>query len=93
MRVFCVAAVISLLAGPAYAQSENVPKYGEAPKEKSAQEIESERAAEKAYKSSLGNIPNKGPSDPWGSVRSESSPKDVTKNAQSKRTKSGSTAN
>jgi hypothetical protein len=93
MRVFCVAAVIALLAGPAFAQSDHVPKYGEAPAEKSAQEIESEQAAEKAYKNSLGNIPDKGPSDPWGSVRRESPPKDVTRNAQSKRIKPGSSAN
>ena len=29
MRVFAAAAVIALLAGPAYAQSQHVPKYGE----------------------------------------------------------------
>jgi hypothetical protein len=93
MRVFRLAAVIALLAGPAYAQSDHVPKYGEADQEKSPSQLDSERAADKAYKSSLGNIPDKGPSDPWGNVRSDSPPKDVSKAAQSKRTKPGSTAN
>lgn len=93
MRIFLAAAVIALLAGPCYAQSQSVPKYGETDKTKSPQQIESEREAEKAYKKSLGNIPDGGPSDPWGNVRSDSAPKAVTKASPAKRTKTGSTAN
>lgn len=93
MRVFHAAAVIALLTGPAYAQSDHVPKYGETDQEKSPSQLESERAADRAYKSSLGNIPDKGPSDPWGNVRSDGPAKDVAKAAQSKRTKPGTTAN
>jgi hypothetical protein len=93
MRVFYAAAVIALLAGPAYAQSQApVPRYGEQ-KEKSPQEIAAEREAEKAYNKSLGNIPDKGPTDPWGNMRSDSPPKAVTKAAPLKRTKTGSSGN
>jgi hypothetical protein len=93
MRVVLVAAMIALLAGPAYAQTQPVPKYGEPAKEKSPQEIAADKETEKAYQRSLGNIPDKGPSDPWGNVRSDSAPKPVAKAAPAKRTKTGSTPN
>jgi hypothetical protein len=93
MRVFLAAAVIALMAGPAWAQSEPVPKYGDAPKTKSPQEIAAEREADRAYKKSLGNIPDRGPADPWGSVRSESAPKPATQAAAAKHTKAGKSGN
>jgi hypothetical protein len=93
MRLFYAAAVIAFLAGPAFAQSQSIPKYGEAPKTKSIQELADEREAEKAYKRSLGNIPEQKPSDPWGTVRSDSAPKTVAKDPPAKRAKAGSTAN
>ena len=74
MRVVCAAVAIALLAGPAYAQGKAVPRYGEAEKEKTRLEIEAEKAARKAYQDSLSSIPDKGPSDPWGNVRSDSKP-------------------
>jgi hypothetical protein len=79
MRVYHAAAVLAILAGPAYAQTQPIQRYGEADKDKSPQQIEADRAAERAYKNSLGNIPDKGPSDPWGSMRSDSPPKAVAK--------------
>jgi hypothetical protein len=91
MRVFRAAMVIALLTGPAYAQNP-IPRYGEAPKDKSAQEIAAERAAEKAYQRSLGNIPDKGATDPWGTIRSESAPKPAAKATPVKKTKTGETA-
>jgi hypothetical protein len=94
MRVFPAAAVIALLAGPAYAQNQApVPRYGDLAKSKSPQEIQTERETETAYKKSLGNIPDQGPTDPWGNVRSDSAPKPVAKAAPSKKTKTGNTAN
>ena len=71
MRVFRAAAIIALLAGPAYAQSsgEHVQRYGETSKPKSPQEIESEKQADKA------------PTDPWGNARSADTPKQSTKAA------------
>ena len=77
MRVFLAAIVIASLAGPALAQSPAIPKYGEVPKEKSQQELAAERQAEQAYQKSLGRIPEQKPTDPWGSVRSDSAPKTV----------------
>jgi hypothetical protein len=85
--------MIAFLAGAAYAQSKSVPRYGEVDKAKSPQEIQAEKDAEKAYQRSLGNIPDKGASDPWGNVRSESAPKAVTKASPAKRAKTGATAN
>jgi hypothetical protein len=93
MRVFLATAIIALLAGPAYAQGQSVPKYGDTDKAKSPQEIQAEREAEKAYKRSLGNIPDQGPTDPWGNVRSETAPKTAAKTAPARHTKSGGTAN
>ena len=87
MRVFAAAAIVAVLAGPAYAQSQSIPKYGDPDKAKTPQEIEGEREAERAYKRSLGNIPEKPPTDPWGNVRSESAPKAAAKAAPAKRTK------
>ena len=87
MRVFLAAALIALLAGSAYAQGQDTAKP------KSQQEIQSERDTETAYKKSLGNIPDQGPTDPWGNVRSENAPKPVAKVAPSKKTKTGNTAN
>jgi hypothetical protein len=77
MRVFIVVVFVALLGGTALAQQKSVPKYGEEDKAKSPAEIEADKAAERAYKHSLGNIPDKGPTDPWGAVRSDS-PKTAT---------------
>jgi hypothetical protein len=83
MRILRAAAIIALLAGPAYAQSQDqhVPRYGETSTPKSPQQIESEKQADKAYKNSLGNIPDKGPTDPWGNARSADAPKQAAKPA------------
>jgi len=94
MRVLHAVAVIALLAGPAYAQQKSVPKYGDAPVEKTRNQIEEDRAAESAYQRSLGNIPNQTPTDPWGNARSVDAPKAVAKPSPAKpRTKTGATAN
>ena len=67
MRVILAAIAMLALTGLAFAQS--VPKYGEVDKDKTPSDIAAAKAAEKAYNKSLGNIPDKGPSDPWGVVR------------------------
>jgi hypothetical protein len=92
MRVFHAAAVIAILAGPAYAQTQPVPRYGEAPKDKSPQQIEADQAAERAYKNSLSNIPDKGPSDPWGNMRSDSAKAVAKTTVPAKRAKTDSAA-
>ncbi len=91
MRIYGAAAVIMLLAGPAYAQTPNInliPELGS----KSPEEKEAEAVRDKAYKESLKKIPDaKGSSDPWGNVRSADTPK--TAAPAKPRTKTGSTTN
>jgi hypothetical protein len=65
---------------------------------KSRAEIAADKATEKAYNNSLGNIPDHAPVDPWGNARSADAPKNATKAAAAKmapakRTKVGSTTN
>ena len=74
MRVFAAAAVIALLAGPAYAQQDpHVPKYGEPDKDKTPQQIEADKEAKRAYQEvARQHSRTRVPSDPWGNVRSES---------------------
>jgi len=105
MKVFRTAVIIALLAGPAYGQDTHIPRYGEEDKPKSATELQADKAAERAYKNSLGNIPDAGPTDPWGNARSTGAPKAAVKDAAkpaataaaktapAKQTKTGTTAN
>ena len=81
VRAFIAAAAIAALAGPALAQQAPVQRYGEKDKEKTYNEREAEKEAERAYKRSLGNVPEKGPVDPWGNARSVEAPKADAKSA------------
>ena len=65
--------MIALLAGSAAAQR-GPAKYGEEDKPKTPAEIAAEKDAERAYRRSLGNIPEQQKTDPWGTVRSDSAP-------------------
>ena len=78
MRVFLAAVMVALMAGAAFAQQQPNVKYGEPEPDKTQAQKESDRQAERAYKHSLGNIPDKGSSDPWGTVRSDGSPPNNT---------------
>jgi hypothetical protein len=71
MRMIGIVAVMVLLAGPAWAQTTPIPKYGETDQDKTPADIRAEKEAERAYKRSLGNIPEQKSTDPWGTVRSE----------------------
>ena len=84
MRFLLAIALIGLLAGPSYAQEKPIPKYHEADKDKSAAEKAADVEAERAYKRSLGNIPDQGPTDPWGNVRSDGAPKPAAKGSVAK---------
>ncbi len=80
MRVFRAAVIIALLAGPAYGQQTGrVPAYHEADKEKTPQQKAADKEAERAYKNSLGNIPDKAAPDPWGIARSTDAPQPAAK--------------
>jgi hypothetical protein len=81
MKVLGAAAIIALLAGPVLAQQGAMQKYGETDKEKTPNEIDQERAAQRAYERSIGSVPDKGPADPWGIARSAETPKGDAKSA------------
>jgi hypothetical protein len=86
VRAFIAAAAIAALAGPALRpalaqQPAAVQRYGEKDKEKSSNELQMEKDAERAYKRSLDAVPEKGPVDPWGNARSVEPPKAAAKTA------------
>jgi hypothetical protein len=78
-RIFVAAGIVAMLAGPALAQQAPVPAYGEKDKDKTFNQQQLEKDAERAYQRSLGNVPDKGPVDPWGSARSTEAPKAAVK--------------
>ena len=80
-RTFIAAGIAVMLAGPALAQQAPMQGYGEKDKDKTLVQQQAEKDAERAYKRSLGNVPDKGPVDPWGSARSAEAPKPATKAA------------
>ena len=64
MRVLAAAGLLTLLmAGPAFAQIKP-PAPSDPPK--TPGQMETERSADRAYKNSLSNIPDKPAADPWG---------------------------
>jgi hypothetical protein len=96
MRVICAAAMIAMLAGPAYAQGKTPKTLEEMMDAKTPEQIEKEQAADRAYKDSLKKIPDaKTPADPWGNARSTDAPKATAKTPAAKKspTKTGNTAN
>jgi hypothetical protein len=73
-RILGALAGVVLLAGPALAQK-GPARYGEEDKPKTPAEIAAEKDAERAYRRSLGNIPEQQKSsDPWGTMRGDSAP-------------------
>ncbi len=91
MRVLRAAAMIALLTGPAYAQQ--MPNINLMPEvnSKTPEEKAADEARDKAYKDSLRKIPDaKASSDPWGTVRSNDTPKSTAKAPAAKpKTKTG----
>jgi hypothetical protein len=75
VRAFIAAAIIAALTGPGWAQQAPIQRYGQKDKEKTFNEKEQEKEDERAYKRSLGNVPEKGPVDPWGIARTVEAPK------------------
>jgi hypothetical protein len=85
MRAVLAAIIVAALATPALAQQKHMQEYGQPDKDKTTAEKAADRAATDAYQRSLGAIPDKGPGDPWGTVRSNDAPKPApTKTAKSK---------
>ncbi|WP_035725772.1 hypothetical protein [Bradyrhizobium murdochi] len=89
-RILGAVAVIALLAGSAAAQ-QGPPKYGEEEKPKTPSQIAAEKDAERAYRRSLGNIPEQQKSsDPWGTMRGDSTPPKAAAKAPAAKSKAKS---
>jgi hypothetical protein len=87
MRVLSAAAVFALLlAAPVFAQTKPPAAPQDPPK--SPGQIEQEKNQDRAYRNSLGNIPDKPPADPWGGARAiDGSSSSTTATTSTKRTK------
>lgn len=90
MRAILAAILIALFATTAFAQEKKTRAYGEEEPDKTAAEIAADKAARQAYKRSLSSIPDQGPTDPWGGVRSNAAPNTNTAAAKTKKAKTGS---
>ena len=81
MKLFRMAALFLLVTGPAYAQMPSMNMMPSQP-DKTMEQIEQEKAQEKAYKDTLKTMPDaKAPTDPWGNVRSDAPKSAATKSA------------
>lgn len=98
MKLFRMAAVLAVLAGPAYAQMPNLNLLQDGPS-KTPEEKAAEAEREKAYKETLKKIPDsKASNDPWGGMRSDPpskqpAPKASAATSAPKKTKTGTAAN
>ena len=99
MKLFRMAAVLAVLAGPAYAQMPNLNLLQEGPG-KTPEEKAAEAERDKAYKETLKKIPDsKASNDPWGNMRSDppkqaAAPKaSAATTSAPKKTKTGTAAN
>ena len=87
MRVLSAAAIFTLLlTAPVFAQAKAPAPPQDPPK--SPGQIELEKNTDRAYKNSLGNIPDKPPADPWGGARAVDGSSSTTTTTSTKRTKS-----
>ncbi|ULK99080.1 hypothetical protein [Bradyrhizobium sp. I71] len=98
MKLFRLAAVLAVLAGPAYAQMPNLNLLQDAPS-KTPEEKAAEAERDKAYKETLKKIPDsKASNDPWGGMRADPPKQPAGSKASAvtgtpKKTKSGTAAN
>lgn len=93
-RTFIAAGIVAMLAGPALAQQAPMQGYGEKDKDKTLVQQQAEKDAERAYRRSLGNVPDKAAVDPWGGARSTEAPKAEPKHVTAKpKAKAGGRSN
>ena len=80
-KLMQAAAIIALLTGTASAQIPmKLPLQGASKRPLTPEEIEKQKALDKAYKSATQKIPDKKAVDPWGNVRPD--PATASKNKQ-----------
>ncbi|QOZ44244.1 hypothetical protein XH89_12655 [Bradyrhizobium sp. CCBAU 53340] len=96
MKLFRMAAVLAVLAGPAFAQdAPHINLLADTPS-KTEDEKAADAARDKAYKETLKKIPDaKTSNDPWGGMRSDPPKQPAPKAAAStpKKPKAGTAAN
>jgi hypothetical protein len=70
MRILVLAAFMTIVAAPALGQPMGtaIPLHQE--KEVTPEQAAKRRATEEAYRSTIKNIPDAKPNDPWGNMRS-----------------------
>jgi hypothetical protein len=91
MKALRLAAAMMLLASPAVAQIPKLNLLQDKPS-KTQDELNAEAAEQKAYKESLKKIPDaKQPSDPWGSVRTDT-PAPAKSASTTRKARTGTTA-
>ena len=89
--ILATAVVWAALAGPARAQAPSLNLLADTPS-KTQDQVEQERARDKAYRESLRKIPDaKASNDPWGGVRNSETT--TTKPAPKSRSKGSSASN
>lgn len=93
MRSVLFAALLSLIAVPALAQSmgTGIPLNQE--KEVTPEQAAKRRATEEAYKSTIKNIPEAKANDPWGNMRSPEPSTGNASKAKAAKKSSGNPAN
>jgi len=94
MKLLRVAAVMTLMIGPAYAQMQtpSINLLADGPS-KTPDEIEADQAKEKAYQDTLRKIPDaKTSKDPWGGVRSSDASKTSADKTPAAKTPASKTA-
>jgi hypothetical protein len=95
MKLFRMAAVLTVLAGPAFAQdSPHINLMADGPS-KTDDEKAADAARDKAYKETLKKIPDaKAANDPWGGMRADPPKQPAPKAAAAtKKPKAGTAAN
>ncbi len=98
MKLFRLAAVLAVVAGPAYAQMPQLNLLQDTPS-KTPEERAAEAERDKAYKETLKKIPDtKASNDPWGGMRSDppkqtAAPKASAASSAPKKSKGGTAAN
>jgi hypothetical protein len=95
MKLFRMAAVLAVLAGPAFAQeAPHINLMADGPS-KTDDEKAADAAREKAYKDTLKKIPDaKAANDPWGGMRADPPKQPAPKAAAAtKKPKAGTAAN
>jgi len=98
MKLFRMAAVLALVAGPAFAQeSPHINLMADGPS-KTEDEKAADAARDKAYKETLKKIPDaKASNDPWGGMRADPpkqpAPKTSAATSTPRKPKAGTAAN